>query len=714
MGKAAVVKARSDVRAALAVLHAEVVERGAVPFSEVDPLAGLGDGCLDILAVAREAEAGFAWLKARAAAAYAETAYAAAPPDAPVQALEMAVAAEIGALLSLGSRAAGAFLSASHALVGELPLTVSALQDGAITWQHALVMVDEAVGLDRAGAAALEAQFLDPDVPRPATAALVGEMPAYRFRARARTWRERHHAASIEKRHARGVADRRVEFRPEPDGMASLSAYLPAGQATAVWNRLTAAGRGLQGPGAGRTLTQLRADLYAGWLLGGTTRPATAAPETTSPGATSPGASHGAGDVTGPGTDGRLSEVRAQVLVTVPVFSLLGLTEEPAVLDGYGPIPPSMARQLVANGATSFYRVLVDPRDGAPLEIGRTSYRLTRAMKKTLQLRDGKCTFPGCSNASLDNEADHLTAWQHGGTTGISNLAQLCPKHHRLKHNSGWTPDPATKNAPPGWTSPTGRHYKAEHHDWEPPHWPHHLQSGTVETAGSPPDFIYARLSPGEEALQSRTPRLGTTPLAPPPSVRDRGNRRQPSGLHLRQALPGRRGIRAVPARPTRLTNRTPAPSEAPTSRLRDSTGSPAVPGFRRAHPPALGLDGLTHRALGFDRLTHRAPGFVRLNHRLWGFDRLTHRLWVSTGSPCPGFDLVTHGFSGRQAQPPALGLGALTHPATATRGHSPHVAVVVMSLLAPSCKIARGLAPPWQAPVPPKKPPRRRPHHAG
>ena len=49
------------------------------------------------------------------------------------------------------------------------------------------------------------------------------------------------------------------------------------------------------------------------------------------------------------------------------------------MLDGYGPIPPSMARRLVADGADSFHRVLVDPRDGAPLEIGRTSYRLTKA-----------------------------------------------------------------------------------------------------------------------------------------------------------------------------------------------------------------------------------------------------------------------------------------------------------------------------------------------
>jgi hypothetical protein len=84
----------------------------------------------------------------------------------------------------------------------------------------------------------------------------------------------------------------------------------------------------------------------------------------------------------------------AQVLVTVPVFSLLGLTDEPANLDGYGPIPASMARKLVTDGASSFYRVLVDPRDGAPLEIGRTSYRLTKAMKKALQLQGRQMHLP--------------------------------------------------------------------------------------------------------------------------------------------------------------------------------------------------------------------------------------------------------------------------------------------------------------------------------
>jgi hypothetical protein len=186
------------------------------------------------------------------------------------------------------------------------------------------------------------------------------------------------------------------------------------------------------------------------------------------------------------------------VLVTVPVFALMGLTDEPAMLDGYGPIPPSMARDLVANGAESFHRVLVDPRDGAPLEIGRTSYRVTKAMRNWLRMRDGKCPFPGCNNHSLDNEADHILAWHKGGTTGVSNLGQPCPKHHKLRHTTGWQPTRATKTEPPGWTSPTGRHYKTEHQDWEPPHWPNQLQA----VSGDPPDFVYIGISPGEEGLE--------------------------------------------------------------------------------------------------------------------------------------------------------------------------------------------------------------------
>jgi hypothetical protein len=131
-----------------------------------------------------------------------------------------------------------------------------------------------------------------------------------------------------------------------------------------------------------------------------------------------------------------------------------------------------MARRLVVDGATSFFRVLVDPRDGAPLEIGRTSYRVTKPMRQWLRLRDAKCSFPNCSNHSFDNDADHILAWAAGGGTGVANLGQPCPKHHRLKHASAWRPVGATRDKPPGWISPSGRHYPAEQQDWEPPTWP--------------------------------------------------------------------------------------------------------------------------------------------------------------------------------------------------------------------------------------------------
>jgi hypothetical protein len=316
-------------------------------------------------------------------------------------------------------------------------------------------------------------------------------MPAYRFKAKARAWRERHHPESLEKRHARSVADRRVEFWPDNDGMGWIAACLPADQASAIWDRLTTLSRGMQGPDEPRTLTQLRADNFASGLLN--TGPGISAGNSSSNGsgnsfgnrgANSARSAGGGGEETGPGQG---SSIRAQVLVTVPVFSLLGLTDEPAMLDGSGPIPASMARNLVADGAGSFYRVLVDPRDGAPLEIGRTSYRLTKAMRNWLRMRDGKCPFPGCNNNSLDNEADHILAWHHGGTTGISNLGQPCRKHHKLRHTGGWKPTPATTTEPPGWISPTGRHYKSEHQDWEPPHWPRSIDASAMPSTHACP-----------------------------------------------------------------------------------------------------------------------------------------------------------------------------------------------------------------------------------
>ncbi|MDQ0636215.1 hypothetical protein QFZ40_004124 [Arthrobacter pascens] len=533
------------INAAVAVLTAELDRTGPGASSDTDQLHALADSCLDILGGIARSEARLAALKAQAAAKFAATARSIAAPAASPQeatAHEMAVTAEIACVLTIGSRAADALLSHARQLTATLPLTLSALQAGTISWQHARAMVEETACLDPAGAASLEAHFLDPNAPDLGRGCPAGEMPASRFRNKARTWRERHHHESIGKRHAKSVLDRRIEYTPDQDGMAWLSAYLPAATANGIWNRVTAISRGLQRPAESRTLTQLRADvlaislLNAGLFTAGPNRVSCAVCGTEGGGigVGTEGRRSGAGAISSRATGGvkgagisgdantstGLADVpspRAQVLVTVPVFSLIGATDEPAMLDGYGPIPASMARDLVANGAGSFYRVLVDPRDGAPLEIGRKSYRIPKPMRQWLRLRDGKCPFPGCNNNSLDNEADHLLAWHKGGTTGISNLGQPCPKHHRLKHTSGWTPTTAGKGAPPGWISPMGRTYKSEHQDWEPPHWPteqkqdrhqevrsrpaSNLPPPVHVPSGGHPDFVHLGLSLGEDGL---------------------------------------------------------------------------------------------------------------------------------------------------------------------------------------------------------------------
>nr|WP_308443766.1 DUF222 domain-containing protein [Arthrobacter sp. NicSoilC12] len=151
------------------------------------------------------------------------------------------------------------------------------------------------------------------------------------------------------------------------------------------------------------------------------------------------------------GAGGFVPVPRAQVLVTVPVLALLGATDEPAVLDGYGPIPPSMARRLIADGAGSFHRVLTDPRDGAPLEIGRTSYRLTTAQRHWLRLRDGRCPFPAAPTTPWTTR--QTTSWPGPTAAPPASRTSASPARNTTGLNTppGHRPGPAqtTRRAGP-------------------------------------------------------------------------------------------------------------------------------------------------------------------------------------------------------------------------------------------------------------------------
>lgn len=129
---------------------------------------------------------------------------------------------------------------------------------------------------------------------------------------------------------------------------------------------------------------------------------------------------------------------RFRMTVTVPVMSLMGESDAPAVLDGVIPIPAPMARELAAREST-WYRVLTDPADGRFLPMPATSYRPSSRMLEHLRLRHPVCTVPGCTRPTIAmTECDHIEEFDHaepaaGGATDLMNLHLLCRQHHRLK-----------------------------------------------------------------------------------------------------------------------------------------------------------------------------------------------------------------------------------------------------------------------------------------
>jgi hypothetical protein len=102
----------------------------------------------------------------------------------------------------------------------------------------------------------------------------------------------------------------RVELIPLPDAMAQLSAYLPAEVAVAIYQRLDTLACKARTPDDVRSADERRADVFVDLLL-----------------------ESGAA-------------VQIEVQVTVPADTLLGTSDQPGELAGYGTIPAALARRL--------------------------------------------------------------------------------------------------------------------------------------------------------------------------------------------------------------------------------------------------------------------------------------------------------------------------------------------------------------------------------
>ena len=182
------------------------------------------------------------------------------------------------------------------------------------------------------------------------------------------------------------------------------------------------------------------------------------------------GTSTGQGTFGFGGAGGGEDDLGASVHVTVVMTleTLLGLRDDPAYLDRYGPIAAHLARDLATNG--TFRCAAIDDVHATILGLGhpthRTSYRPGPRLKDLIRTTWPRCSYPGCATravqASGNCELDHTVPWPQGPTCAC-NLSPLCKKHHQMKTFGRITLTPSTDpHDPPGtlhWRLPTGRTY---------------------------------------------------------------------------------------------------------------------------------------------------------------------------------------------------------------------------------------------------------------
>lgn len=128
---------------------------------------------------------------------------------------------------------------------------------------------------------------------------------------------------------------------------------------------------------------------------------------------------------------------RSIVNVTVPITTLMGLSDEGGQLAGGVPIPAELARQIADDPDSVWYRMLTDA-EGGFVELSTDSYSPNGVIWRWIAARDVQCVFPGCSHPATGVELDHRVPWPQGKTS-TWNLQPLCKKHHKVKHSLGFT-----------------------------------------------------------------------------------------------------------------------------------------------------------------------------------------------------------------------------------------------------------------------------------
>lgn len=323
-------------------------------------------------------------------------------------------------------------LGAARVWHEEMPHTLTALREGRLSEERALLLVKETACLtpeDRG--------LVDTDLcADPATLDGVGT------RRLVGLIRERAHQidpAALVERAARAVTERCVTIRPAPDAMAYVTALLPMAQGVQVYAALKLAAESARHTGSDeRSTGQIMADTLVERATG----------------------------------QERAAGVPVTVNLVVSDAALLAGGHQPAVvLDGtgvgHGTIPAAVARNLVAGALdldAAWLRTVYSTAQGDL--IGTSSRRrfFADGLADLLRIRDqGVCRTPWC-DAPI-RHLDHVRPAADGGPTSLANGQGLCAACNQAKEAPGWRSTAGTDTATGRHivvsTSPTGHEYRS-------------------------------------------------------------------------------------------------------------------------------------------------------------------------------------------------------------------------------------------------------------
>lgn len=308
--------------------------------------------------------------------------------------------------------------------ITEWTTTLIARETACLTVEHRLA-VDEAVAADPARLEAMS------------EARLIGLL---------RSEAERLDPASVVTRRRKAEAERRVTLRPAPDTMTYLTALLPVKDGVAVLAVLTRAAEDARAIGDPRSKGQVMADT----LVARVTRRA----DSSRGSVTTAASPDGAAADTVPARPVELGLVMTD-------HALFGGADDPAVLDGFGPIPAELAREIVsdalgADEQVGIRRLYTCPRTGELVGMESSSRFFRGNLARFIKLRDQICRTPWCS--APVRHVDHARGAADGGPTSATNGQGLCEACNHAKTAHGWRARPGPAGSVTT-TLPTGHTY---------------------------------------------------------------------------------------------------------------------------------------------------------------------------------------------------------------------------------------------------------------